>query len=153
MPNNDALIWYAEGTVNSFLTAYEKIPLLKREWRSEETAKSAIEIANHISYWNLVLTIPLLGLEPLEASEEQWILEHPNLAYDDEAYKKARNTCVEFLDFIRYAKDGAFSEEVELPWGNRTKLQVIYSNLAHITYHEGQLNYIQTLLGDTEDHY
>jgi hypothetical protein len=153
MPNNDALIWYAEGTLNSYLTAYESIPLRKREWRSDGLVKSAIEIINHVSYWNLVLSIPLFGLESLDVEEDQWMLEHPNLEYDDDAYKKTRNTGVEFLEFIRNASDEELSSEVELPWGTRTKLQVIYSNLAHITYHEGQLNYIQTLLGDQEDHY
>ncbi len=44
--------------------------------------------------------------------------------------------------------------DVTMPWGATYPLwQAIFLPTSHITYHDGQINYIQTLLGDSAFHW
>lgn len=52
------------------------------------------------------------------------------------------------------ASDDALNAEVMTPWGMPTPVFMIAQiATSHIWYHDGQLNYIQTLLGDDKVHW
>ena len=45
-------------------------------------------------------------------------------------------------------------KEVAMPWGAKFPAMVaILLPTSHMTYHDGQINYIQTLFGDAEFHW
>jgi uncharacterized damage-inducible protein DinB len=44
--------------------------------------------------------------------------------------------------------------EVTMPWGATFPIATaIFLPASHMTYHDGQINYIQTLLGDAKFHW
>jgi uncharacterized damage-inducible protein DinB len=58
------------------------------------------------------------------------------------------------IDAIDSLGDADLEKEVTMPWGARYPLwQAIFLPTSHMTYHDGQINYIQTLLGDSAFHW
>lgn len=45
------------------------------------------------------------------------------------------------------------AQKRQMPWGEETVANLMWLGHWHSIYHAGQLNYIQTLLGDTEMHF
>ncbi len=51
---------------------------------------------------------------------------------------------------IRAVPGDALNDEVAMPWGTQTMAQIIAYPYWNMTYHEGQINYIASLLGCLE---
>ncbi len=55
---------------------------------------------------------------------------------------------------IESFSDADLDRDVTLPWGMTLPIsQAIFLPVSHMTYHDGQINYIQTLLGDSAFHW
>lgn len=55
---------------------------------------------------------------------------------------------------IQAASEGALAAEVVAPWGEPMPLyQLAYSAAGHMNYHDGQVNYVQALYGDSVNHW
>jgi uncharacterized damage-inducible protein DinB len=55
---------------------------------------------------------------------------------------------------IEGAEEAALIAEATAPWGEPMPLyMLIYMAADHMTYHDGQVNYIQTLYGDADVHW
>ncbi len=57
------------------------------------------------------------------------------------------------MEAIAAVPDAETGEEIETPWEAYTLADCCLHAYWNMVYHEGQINYIQTLYGDTEDHY
>ena len=57
------------------------------------------------------------------------------------------------IEAIAAVPDAETAHEIETPWGTYTLADCCLHAYWNMVYHEGQINYIQTLYGDTEDHY
>jgi hypothetical protein len=51
------------------------------------------------------------------------------------------------------ASDEALNATVAVPWGESPLFGICNTAVSHIWYHDGQLNYIQSLLGDDQVHW
>lgn len=49
--------------------------------------------------------------------------------------------------------DEETGDDIESPWGRYTLADCCLHAYWNMVYHEGQINYVQTLYGDTEEHY
>ena len=57
------------------------------------------------------------------------------------------------LKMIREMPDSKLAEKIDLPWGATWSLaEVANMHYWNLVYHVGQINYIQTLLGDFDMH-
>lgn len=57
-------------------------------------------------------------------------------------------------DAVAHLDEAGLCDEVTVPWGQKmTKYEVAGFAASHMSYHEGQLNYIQALYGDGEMHW
>jgi hypothetical protein len=57
-------------------------------------------------------------------------------------------------DAIDSLSDADLEGDIQMPWGFVMPAAVaIFLPDSHMSYHDGQLNYIQTLLGDTKFHW
>jgi len=87
--------------------------------------------------------------------------EMPEWAPPDPAAYPTRESVVAALDAaladLFSTLDALTSEQLaekrQAPWGETTVGETIWMAFWHSVYHDGQLNYIQTLLGDTEMHF
>ena len=146
------LISSFEGAHAELLKGNDYIPGKKRAWKPETATRSAIEILNHVSYWNHFFARPLDGKANLQTPEDEWISSKSEMQTAEGAREAAEKASHLFLKALSTLSDKQLSDEVALPWGKASLQQVILSNYNHLSYHIGQLNYIQTLLGDGESH-
>jgi hypothetical protein len=59
----------------------------------------------------------------------------------------------ELAEAILAIPDDDTGNEIETPWGPYTLADCCLHAYWNMAYHEGQINYIQTLYGDHEEHY
>ncbi|MBI1730179.1 DUF1572 family protein [Candidatus Acetothermia bacterium] len=141
-----------EGAVSDVVKGYEFVTAKKQSWKPEESAKSAQEIANHVSYWNLVFERAISGGSLPTASESEWIESNRDAKTKEGSKMLLEKTSQAFTKAVKGLSSEQLSKSISLPWGSSSTLQAVLGNYNHISYHSGQLNYLQTLLGDTESH-
>lgn len=70
------------------------------------------------------------------------------------AVAKLSEACNDLGVAIKSASDERLNSSVAAPWGMETPLFTLaHIAVSHIWYHDGQLNYIQCLLGDEKVHW
>jgi hypothetical protein len=56
------------------------------------------------------------------------------------------------MDAIQSVSEDQTAEEIQTPWGGYSLARCCLHAYWNMVYHEGQINYIQTLYGDFEEH-
>jgi len=141
----------ARNNCIAFAKAVRFIPAGKRDWKPAPGARSAAEILAHTAYWNVALTEPLRG-KTLDAAEDDWIKAQADFKDPKRAEALARKTGEAFAAAVEGLREADYDQTTPLPWGEESLYSTVLGNLWHLTYHSAQLNYIQTLLGDAEEH-
>ncbi len=95
-------------------------------------------------------------------------LDQPQIAFTKEGYEQAdaeitsreiaikrlREENDQFIQKVNGFTDEQMNEVINTPWGSPTKRGQFAALVAgHTFYHDGQLNYIQTLAGDDQMHW
>ena len=129
-----------------FVKTAEQISEDKANEKPSETAMSAREIVDHCTETNAAMG-RMLGEDVPDYD--------PSSA---ESFQKSLNvfqtSCDRLSETLANVPDERLEEEIETSGGNQMPLTRIMSIPAvHIGYHWGQLAYLQTLWGDTEDHF
>ena len=121
------------------------IPSDKLNWKPDAAGKSVIDILQELVSGNLAIAAVLRG----EAGEGK--CEETDL----EALKGAlMSTSQEVCSAIDGMSDEQLAGQVTMPWGMvMPAAAAIFLPAQHINYHDGQVNYIQLLLGDTAFHW
>jgi hypothetical protein len=121
------------------------IPEDKMDWKPAPNAKSALEIANEIasSFQG--------GISWLET--KKWNMEYIPAATRDEVKAAILKNADEYARKLREFPEAQLGEIYESPMGPMTNQFVVSLALIDVTHHHGQIKYIQTLLGDAEDHF
>jgi hypothetical protein len=121
------------------------LPADKLDWKPAPTAKSALEIVNHTAYF-------LTGMASAVAGG--WVEPKYEPAGD---LQSAQALITESANRYAAALEGVRPEDlqrkVDLPFGSFPLAQAASMAMVDLLHHHGQLAYIQTLLGDTEDHF
>ena len=120
------------------------VPDDKLDWKPAPTANSALEVANHIIksfHW-------VTGLVNGKESTS------PTAATKEEAQKMLREGGEAFAKLLTGLKEDELKRMIELPWGAKMPLEeVVGLGAIDAIHHRAQICYIQTLLGDTQDHF
>ena len=120
------------------------IPSEKLDWRPMEHGKSAIAILSEIARSNFEIAAVIAG--------------HPPKKVETEDYKALQGLVMESAGEVCKAidslSDEALEGEIQMPWGGMfAASEAILLPASHMNYHDGQINYIQLLLGDTRFHW
>jgi hypothetical protein len=129
----------------------EFMPADKHRWCAGGCAKTPLEIYLECAGIYRFMAQFLQGKQ----TDESEIHPKPE-AYPDYASAKALMTqCQEELFAeLDNLENPDWEKKLTLPWGDEMTLgELIYLPAFHSGYHVGQLNYIQTLLGDKEFHF
>jgi uncharacterized damage-inducible protein DinB len=121
------------------------IPEDRLEWKPEPTAKSALACAAEVAHVirNIVHVLKCGSWESLP----------PLPAMDKAQVQEAlRHASKEFGAVVRELSPERLAESIETPWGTSPLAQFATYALVEASHHRGQVFYIQTLLGDTEQH-
>jgi uncharacterized damage-inducible protein DinB len=140
-------------TRDDLARALRALPADRLRWQPGDIAQNALRVVAHCATTNLFFAAALSGAPlPYRTHEEQEAaVQSCDTLEKAEAFLNRSVTAV--CDVIVSLPESRLSEPMVMPWGERIPLaQGLLSPSYHMQYHEGQLNYLQTLLGDDEYH-
>lgn len=113
-------------------------------------AKTAKDILAEIANGNIMFANVFTGAE----SDESFGKRVAQASTIDELGKLVIESARVVADAIDSLDEADLEKDVRMPWGATFPLwQAIFLPTSHMTYHDGQINYIQTLLGDSGFHW
>jgi len=137
-----------EKAAEDLLGALDNILPDKRDWSPGGTARTAHDQVAEIAILNgktaELLKTKVMG--PLDF--EQFVKDKVALAKDPHGMKRMldQNTAL-VVKAIQEVPDADLSIVVEMPWGPMTISQIMGYPFWNMCYHEGQINYIASILG------
>jgi uncharacterized damage-inducible protein DinB len=130
----------------------EATPADKQTWKPLGEGRSVLEILVEVAGTNLYAA-KLLATRELPAWWDDDA--HAKFAADNDTVPKAVATLRSSVDALTRAIDRfpatSWDDKVALPWDggmSRSYNEVALLGFSHMTYHQGQIAYIQTLYGD-----
>ncbi len=127
------------------LKAARTVPPDRQNWKPAPGGKSPHDIVAHLAMANSFFAALLRGGAPSEMRSTQ--------SYAD-ALKLFEESKAELTQTIRSIDPATFNQKRTMPWGEeRTLKDLITSPMPHMAYHWGQIAYLQTLWGDSEDRF
>ena len=124
----------------------EFIPDDRLDWSPAAEARSALAIVHHAAGSLRRIQGALVG----EAWREPEI-PRPQTRLGAQALILARGE--DYATALRAIPESDHTRTISLPWGARLLTAVAAMPVVDLLYHQGQIAYLQTLLGDTTDHY
>lgn len=138
---------------DDLIRAARAVPTERHNWSPGGVARNTIYLVAHCAATNLFFAaifssspLPYQTTEEREAAVE-------GCETIDQAEALLNRSVTAVCDAIVALPEQRIGEQMVMPWGER--MPVALSLLApanHMQYHEGQINYLQTLLGDDEYH-
>jgi len=119
-----------------------EVPQDKIDWKPDPKGKSTREILEHLTGANHAFAALIRG-ESVPASDKQSFSIKPDQM--DDAFAALHRSGLHLSEAIAEVTDSQLEEQREM--------RLISSPSSHISYHWGQLAYLQTLWGDQVDHY
>lgn len=124
----------------------EFIPADKLDWKPAPTAKSVLEIVAHLTGFMKIMVGVLHG-EPWQPPASA------PAANVGEAQELLRTLGQEYAAALEQVAPETLGTPMVLPFGTFPTAQAASMPVVELIHHRGQILYIQTLLGDTEDHF
>lgn len=150
----DLIVRQTQRALDDVLRAIEALPEDKRDWKPGEGARSALDQLREMA-WAPRFYMPYLGSGEAGAGHEEIRAK----AREEVSYEVGRDLALkatgELCAMIANVPDDRLEDEVTLPMGGgmvMTLAEVLGIHYWNLVYHQGQINYIQTLLGDREMH-
>ena len=147
----DFIASQTEVVMEGILRSVRALPADKLDWKPFDNGRSAMSQLQECAVSPEIFIRALSGggyvyTDDLKAKREA-------LTTIDAAERKLREGTGELLMAIRETPDSKLEDPIDLPWGATWRLvDVMNMHFWNLTYHVGQINYIQTLLGDFEMH-
>ncbi len=135
-----------EKSASDLIQAALTLPEDKRDWKPQDKGRSALSqiaecaVINEL-FAQVVETGVWSGERPVMSGRQVAALE----TFDD-AMEALRGGTAHLAGAVREAADANLSDVIPLPWRTLTLAQVFLMPLWNMSYHEGQINYIGTLL-------
>lgn len=148
----DAICRYTEDAVTNLYRAARRVSEDKLAWApmaGGRTVLDQLQECAQSALWYLGYLEPgydhgYADIESMWQARRQW-------KSVDECERITRGNTADFLDRVRALPDEALDARHEMPWGETmTGFDVISFQYWNLTYHLGQIMYIQTLYGDME---
>lgn len=158
MRYQDQVVKQTQRALDDVLRAVDALPEDKRDWKPAETARSALNQLQEIAmspqfFVRLIRDGKMLEFDDHAKEESEKLRKSFNtLAKCREAAKDGTS---ELCQIVSDFPDDRLEDEVTLPFAGgmvMTMADVLGLHAWNLTYHHGQVNYIQTMLGDLEMH-
>ena len=154
----DGVVRITQKALDDVCRAALAIPAEKQDWSPGGDARSALnqmqEIAVAATWFLNVMQDLRVPREP-ERSIDETMERARQLKTIEECVEMARSTTSELCRAIAAFPPEALEVEATLPFGEGQTVSmadVLYLHAWNLTYHLGQLNQIQLMLGDREMH-
>lgn len=147
----DATISALRTIEGMFVSDLKWIPADKLGASPMGSARSAADFAGEVAGFNTYVAAALLGkgnevnMEGLPSTAD---------LNCDQCSKCVSDSVQKLVDAISSISEEQFMQTVHAPWGSEMPgFELVRMAIWHMWYHDGQINYIQTLYGDTENHW
>lgn len=130
------------------------VPADKAGWKPDSKTKSAKEILEHIAAANsgfaMIIQGQSSGLKLNKADRKDIAIQTKDLK---EAIQAVKTSGDKLSQAIGSLNDAQLREKRTMPWGEEWEMpRLLVTASTHLSYHWGQLAYLQTMWGDLEDH-
>ena len=116
-------------------------------------ARAPINIIYEICYVNRRLATRLKGQDPGPFDVNFWSVTPADFTTREKAVAEFSKTMDEFIGTLEAMPVDQLHAEIPTPSGHTTAFDLGLFLATHLNYHDGQLNYIQALNGDTDIHW
>ncbi|RYG60285.1 hypothetical protein EON80_24860 [bacterium] len=128
-------------------TALGRVPAEKRNWSAMGDARPPLDLVAECALLN-GSTANLIETHQFTTDFEQYGRDKAALAQDEAAaLALLRENSARVAETIRAVPSEDLAIQVEMPWGPMTLEQIISYPFWNMSYHEGQINYVASLLG------
>jgi len=142
----EALAGQAEFVARNLAYNLDFIPADKLAWKPAPSALSALEVVNHTAG-------AFKGMQPVLSGG----------SFDPGGFTPATtlaaakdliiSAATDYAAALRQVNPADLGKTIQLPFGMFTLARVAMFPVFDVMHHHGQIAYIQTLLGDTENHF
>lgn len=158
MRTQELIVRQTQRALEDTLRAAAALPADRLDWQPAPTSRSALNQLQEIAV-SAEWFLPLLEGGQLPAFDDHARREAARLKASldtlDACRVYARDSTARLCHAIAHFPDERLDDEISLPFGGgmmMTMADVLGLHAWNLTYHLGQINYIQTLLGDREMH-
>ena len=156
MRYQDAMIQLTEDMMASVFRSARAMPEDKLTWKPMETGRSVLDQLQECAHVNYIFRKVLETRQPPNLKQEdieQGIEERSKWTTIDECEKHAKENSEMLFDVIRSISDEDVLSTIDFGPDQQIKLMTAMSwHYQNLTYHHGQISYIQTLYGDSDPH-
>ena len=133
---------------DDLVAALLRIPEEKRSWQPEDRGRSALDQVAECAVLS-GYTAELIGTRQWSGSNfGLFFQEKAEAAQDwDELRVLLQQNTERVAAALQSVHDDALGDEIALPWGKMTLAEIVAYPYWNMTYHQGQINYIASLLG------
>jgi DinB superfamily len=142
----EALAAQAEWVARNLAYNLDFIPADKLAWKPAPSAKSALEVVNHTAG-------AFKGMQPVLSGGSFTPGNFTPATTVAAAKELIIGAATDFAAALRKVNPEDLGKQIELPFGSFTLARVATFPVFDVMHHHGQIAYIQTLLGDNEDHF
>ncbi len=137
----------AQSSTYMVIAAANAIPTDKRDWKPGEAGTSATTIVSHCADFPEWIR---------KTIEQGSMAEGANIGAVEESFESAiarlQAETEAFCNWVPTLTEEDLNKQLVFPWETTTGAAVLRYHHWNNTYHLGQINYIQLLLGDREMH-
>ena len=130
-------------------TAFLRIPEDKRDWSPDGKARTALDQYAECALLNGYTAETIETQQMAAGSMENFPREKTELKAQDWEQIQAlfQANTEKIVSAIRAVTEADMGVEIPMPWGPMTVARMITYPQWNMTYHEGQINYVASLLG------
>lgn len=142
-----------QAMIDLFCETAQHVPADKQEWKPDSEMNSPKELLEHIAAGNAAFATAIAG-KPFDIEIDKADRRKAKIPSEkmEEAISNVRSTGAKLVQSINGLSEDQMSARRTMPWGEEWDIpRLLTVASAHITYHWGQLAYLQTMWGDFED--
>ena len=117
------------------------------------SARTPADFTYEVVFLNLRISKRLRGEDPGPYEFKGWMKAPEEFAKKDRIIEQFSASVDEVLNALRKVPEDEMSTKIETPTGDTNVVDLASLAATHISYHDAQLNYIQTMNGDEEMHW
>jgi uncharacterized damage-inducible protein DinB len=136
-----------------FLKDLKALPESAFEREFGGKARLLADIVYEVNLVNNHIGMVIRNEEPFVWPEGQWIKAPESFAGKEHIVAAFEESSARILATAEALSEADLQTTVMTEWGERTREERIRFMAWHVGYHDGQLNFIQTLLGDESSHW
>lgn len=139
----------AQKAASDLMTAFLRLPEDKRDWSPDEKARTALSQVAECANANVYTVDTITQRAMLPEHMTNYLADRAAVMALplDELKAHLTENVQKVAAVIRAVPDAALDESVKMPRGDMTVAQVLAYPQWNMSYHEGQINYIASILG------